>query len=85
MSLKDWLANGWLKPHQPDRQEINNLLNTVQRDLTDASLDTLSPDWQFGIAYSRKKYGGGPGPDMKKVMLHIYINFLYMSTFLSQA
>ena len=52
MSLKDWLANGWLKPHRPDRQEINNLLEIVQRDLTDASLDTLSPDWQFGIAYN---------------------------------
>ena len=26
MSLKDWLDNGWLKPHQTDRQEIANLL-----------------------------------------------------------
>ena len=52
MSLKDWLDNGWLKPHQTDLQEIANLLAIVERDLTDASINALSADWQFGIAYN---------------------------------
>ncbi len=52
MSLKDWLDNGWLKPHQTDRQEISNLLGIVERDLTDAMLEGLSIDWKFGIAYN---------------------------------
>ena len=52
MSLKDWLDNGWLKPHQTDRQEITNLLGIVERDLTDVMLERLSADWKFGIAYN---------------------------------
>ena len=52
MSLKDWLDNGWLKPHQTDRQEISNLLGIVERDLADAMLEGLSADWKFGIAYN---------------------------------
>lgn len=52
MSLKDWLDNGWLKPHQTNRQEITNLLGIVERDLTDAMLEGLSVDWKFGIAYN---------------------------------
>ena len=52
MSLKDWLDNGWLKPHQTDRQEITNLLGIVERDLADAMLEGLSDDWKFGIAYN---------------------------------
>lgn len=52
MSLQDWLNNGWPKPHKTNRQEIGNLMQIVQRDLQDATLDTLSPDWQFGIAYN---------------------------------
>ena len=52
MSLKDWLDNGWLKSHQTDSQEIANLLAIVERDLADASLNDLSVDWQFGIAYN---------------------------------
>ena len=52
MSLKDWLDNGWLKSHQTDPQEIANLFAIVERDLADASLNDLSVDWQFGIAYN---------------------------------
>ena len=52
MSLKDWLDNGWLKPHQTDKSEISNLLAIVERDLLDASIHDLSADWQFGIAYN---------------------------------
>ena len=52
MSLKNWLDNGWLKPHQTDQQEISNLLGIVERDLTDAMPEGLSADWKFGIAYN---------------------------------
>ena len=31
MSLQDWLANGWLRPHQTDLQEISGLLAIVDR------------------------------------------------------
>ncbi len=52
MSLKDWADNGWLKPFKTDKQEIADLFAIVQRDLSDANLQNLSPDWQFGIAYN---------------------------------
>src|SRR4030066_1221356 len=51
MSLKQWEDNGWLKPHKTSRQEIGNLLNIVERDLTDAG-KAISADWRFGIAYN---------------------------------
>lgn len=52
MSLTQWLANGWLKPHQSSSQEIANLLAIVRRDLKDARRRELSDDWRFGIAYN---------------------------------
>lgn len=51
MSLKQWLNNGWLRSHTTSKEEINNLLNIVERDLQDAK-STISNDWQFGIAYN---------------------------------
>jgi uncharacterized protein (UPF0332 family) len=51
MSLKQWENNDWLKPHQTSRQEIGNLLNIIERDLTDAG-KAISADWRFGIAYN---------------------------------
>lgn len=51
MSLKQWADNGWLKPHRTSREEINNLLSIVERDLLDAKRD-ISPDWRFSIAYN---------------------------------
>jgi hypothetical protein len=51
MSLKEWLENGWLRPHQTSREEIRNLLGIVERDLQDAQGE-ISPDWRFGIAYN---------------------------------
>jgi uncharacterized protein (UPF0332 family) len=51
MSLKQWADNGWLRPHRTSREEINNLLNIVERDLDDAQRD-ISSDWRFGIAYN---------------------------------
>ena len=52
MSLKQWVANGWLKPHKTSRQEIENLLGIVRRDLEDAATSGISNDWRFGIAYN---------------------------------
>ena len=51
MTLKDWADNGWLRPHKTSAKEVASLLAIVDRDLTDAS-GSISPDWQFGIAYN---------------------------------
>lgn len=51
MSLKQWADNGWLRPHNPSRQEVAGLLAIVERDLADAG-GNISPDWRFGIAYN---------------------------------
>ena len=40
MSLSDWEKNGWLKAHQTSREEIQNLLNIVRRDLKDSDSST---------------------------------------------
>lgn len=52
MSLKQWASNGWLRPHQSSRKEIEGLLSIVDRDLAGARVEQLSPDWRFGIAYN---------------------------------
>ncbi|MEA2077841.1 MAG: hypothetical protein U9O95_07475 [Candidatus Marinimicrobia bacterium] len=52
MSLENWLKNGWLKPHQTSKQEIENLFNIVKRDLEDAQRQNVSADWRFGIVYN---------------------------------
>lgn len=52
MSLKQWHASGWLKPHTTSRQELGNLLAIVRRDLADARNMEISDDWRFGIAYN---------------------------------
>ncbi len=51
MTLQQWMANGWLRPHQPSPQEIAGLFSIVERDIADAAGD-ISADWQFGIAYN---------------------------------
>lgn len=51
MRLQQWAANGWLRPHQTNQQQIADLLSIVEGDLEDSESD-LSPDWQFGIAYN---------------------------------
>jgi uncharacterized protein (UPF0332 family) len=51
MSLKQWAANGWVRPHKTSPQEIQDLLAIIKRDLADAKSD-ISADWQFGIAYN---------------------------------
>ena len=51
MTLKQWVSNAWLRPEPTSRKEIANLLAIVDRDLKDAT-GSVSPDWQFGIAYN---------------------------------
>ena len=51
MTLTQWESNGWLRAEPTSRDEIANLLAIVERDLKDAT-GTVSPDWQFGIAYN---------------------------------
>lgn len=52
MSLNDWEKNNWLKTHQTSREEIQNLLQIVKRDLKDSQLGELTADWRFAIAYN---------------------------------
>lgn len=52
MSLQDWFNNGWLRKHSTSRQEIENLLEIVDRDIQDAGYKEVSTDWRFGIAYN---------------------------------
>jgi hypothetical protein len=40
MSLVDWAKNGWLRTHKPTKEEIQNLLEIVQRDLKNSSVHT---------------------------------------------
>jgi hypothetical protein len=51
MTLENWAANGWLRPHKTSAKEIASLLAIIDRDLADAS-GSISPDWRFGIAYN---------------------------------
>ncbi|MBN2790184.1 MAG: hypothetical protein JXR69_08335 [Candidatus Delongbacteria bacterium] len=52
MTLKNWESNGWLKSHSSSKQEIEQLLQIVDRDIKDSKQTDLSPDWRFGIAYN---------------------------------
>ncbi|NOX88436.1 MAG: hypothetical protein GXO77_05365 [Calditrichaeota bacterium] len=52
MSLTEWLRNGWLKQHQTSREEVQNILHIIERDLKDSQLNELSLDWRFAIAYN---------------------------------
>jgi len=42
MSLTLWRANGWLKLHVTDVQELRNLLQIADRDMADAASGDLS-------------------------------------------
>ncbi len=52
MTLKNWLANGWLREHDTSADEVADLLGVIERDLRDASVDGLSADWRMNIAYN---------------------------------
>jgi hypothetical protein len=52
MSLQDWANSGWLRSHKTSKQEVQQLMAIVDRDLKDARQKGLSADWRFGIAYN---------------------------------
>lgn len=52
VSLHDWLRNSWLAEHTTSPEEIAALLALVERDLANAQLAGLSPDWKLNIAYN---------------------------------
>ena len=52
MTLQTWLKNRWLTKHQRSPEEVADLLAIVDRDLEDASVDRLSPDWRLSIAHN---------------------------------
>jgi len=52
MSLNQWATNGWLRPHQTSRKELENLLSIARRDISDSAEGGISSDWRFGIAYN---------------------------------
>lgn len=52
MTLEDWLANRWIKRHETSRREIADLLSVVDRDLSEASNETISADWRLNIAFN---------------------------------
>jgi hypothetical protein len=51
MNLEQWLTEGKLKVHQTNPQEIAQLLEAVERNIRDASIEALSADNRFTIAY----------------------------------
>ena len=52
MNLHDWLKNGWLIEHATSSEEIEDLFDAADRDLTDCMVSGLSPDWRLHIAYN---------------------------------
>lgn len=52
MSLRDWSAEGRLRPHKARRSEVVSLLAAADRDLSDSLTPGLSPDRRFATAYS---------------------------------
>jgi uncharacterized protein (UPF0332 family) len=49
--LKRLLAEGKLRRHRTSAREIADLLGVIDRDLADASVDAISADRRFAIAY----------------------------------
>ena len=52
MSLPDYVRNGWLRRHEPTRDEIATLLALADRDLQQCRVTGLAPEWSFDIAYN---------------------------------
>jgi hypothetical protein len=51
MSLESWSKNGWLRAYRTNPSQVAELIAIADRDLEDARTESLSADWQFGIAY----------------------------------
>ena len=52
MSFAEWQKNGWIRPHQPNGQEIASLIAVIERDLATSADPNLDSDWRFAIAYN---------------------------------
>lgn len=52
MSLKSWLDKGWLIEHKTSKDEIAELFEVAERDLTDCQSEGLSQHWKLAIAYN---------------------------------
>ena len=52
MSIDKLLSRGVLEKRATSKDEIQDLLNIVNRDLKDSEVNQVSLDWQFGIAYN---------------------------------
>lgn len=52
MSLEQWLQNTWLERHQPSVAQIQQLMQVVNRDISDARAQGLSADGRFQHAYN---------------------------------
>lgn len=52
MDLKVLLNQAKLRPHKTSKEEIENLLTLVNRDIKDAKVEGLSSDRKFAIAYN---------------------------------
>lgn len=51
MNFESWLAEGRLRTHKTSKEEIQSLLGLANRDLGDASIQSLSRDRRFLIGY----------------------------------
>jgi len=51
MNFNKWLAEERLRTHRTSKEEIQGLLEIAKRDLNDASVQDLSTDRRFLIAY----------------------------------
>jgi len=47
MRLQQWAANGWLRPHQTNKQQIADLLAIVERDLNDSERNLSATQLMF--------------------------------------
>lgn len=52
MSLNDWLDKGWLVKHEPDKQEISDLLSVADRAISDAGIKGISTDAKLSFAHN---------------------------------
>ena len=51
MTLENLLKIGQLKSHDPDATELQRLLAAARRNLTDATVEAISPETRFDAAY----------------------------------
>jgi hypothetical protein len=52
MSIDNFVKSGMLVKQDSSKDEIDDLLKIVERDLEDSAQSEISDDWQFGIAYN---------------------------------